>query len=254
LPCELSREDQIDLVRQFCEQCFVSKGMCCDFAIHDKDDGNPHVHILLTTRRVEKNGFTQKERTWNDRKLLLEWRERWADWCNHKLYFVSDARVDHRSYKDQGIDRIPQIHLGVEVCAVERKGFKTDKGNKNRRIRRRNLEVEIAELENKMLAFSSEHKQNTIEYIETNIGCKVSEAFTIHDEMPVLEQYEKYLQSHNVPCEFIFYNQDKYELFVPKSVKEKAISLLTQFRKHNPERDDRSNTQQKSAPSKKPKR
>lgn len=228
--------------------------MCCDFAIHDKDDGNPHVHILLTTRRVEKNGFTQKERTWNDRKLLLEWRERWADWCNHKLYFVSDARVDHRSYKDQGIDRIPQIHLGVEVCAVERKGFKTDKGNKNRRIRRRNLEVEIAELENKMLAFSSEHKQNTIEYIETNIGCKVSEAFTIHDEMPVLEQYEKYLQSHNVPCEFIFYNQDKYELFVPKSVKEKAISLLTQFRKHNPERDDRSNTQQKSAPSKKPKR
>ncbi|SFD16782.1 MobA/MobL family protein [Ruminococcus albus] len=72
LPRELSREDQIDLVRQFCEQCFVSKGMCCDFAIHDKGDGNPHVHILLTTRRVDKNGFTQKERSWNDRKLLFE--------------------------------------------------------------------------------------------------------------------------------------------------------------------------------------
>ncbi|WP_347500249.1 MobQ family relaxase [Ruminococcus albus] len=253
LPRELSRGDQIDLVRQFCEQCFVSKGMCCDFAIHDKDDGNPHVHILLTTRKVDKSGFTQKERAWNDRKLLLEWRERWADWCNHKLYFVSDARVDHRSYKDQGIDRLPQIHLGVEVCAVERKGFKTDKGNKNRRIRRRNLEVEIAELEKKMRAIRAEHKQDTIDYIESNIGCKVSEAFTIHDKMPVLEQYEKYLQSHNVPCEFIFYNQDKYELFVPKSVKEKAISLLTQFRKQNYEKDKQGDTQQKSAPPKKPK-
>ena len=253
LPRELSREDQIDLVRQFCEQCFVSKGMCCDFAIHDKDDGNPHVHILLTTRKVNKSGFTQKERAWNDRKLLLEWRERWADWCNHKLYFVSDARVDHRSYKDQGIDRLPQIHLGVEVCAVERKGFKTDKGNKNRRIRKRNLETEIEELEKEIRSTRAEHKHETINYIEANIGCKVADAFTIHDKMPVLEQYEKYLQERGVPCEFIFYNKDKYELFVPKSEKEKAIGLLTQFRKQNLERDERSNTQQKAAPPKKPK-
>ncbi len=71
--------------------------------------------------------------------------------------------------------------------------------------------------------------------------------------MPVLEQYEKYLQERGVPCEFIFYNQDKYELFVPKSVKEKAISLLTQFRKQNYEKDKQGDTQQKSAPPKKPK-
>ena len=105
-----------------------------------------------------------------------------------------------------------------------------------------------------MQAIRAEHKQDTIDYIEANIGCKVSDAFAIHDKMPVLEQYEKYLQERGVPCEFIFYNKDKYELFIPKSEKEKAIGLLTQFRKQNPERDDRSNTQQKSAPSKKPKR
>lgn len=127
LPKELSRDDQIELVQRFCEQCFVSKGMCCDLAIHDKGDGNPHVHILLTTRKIDKSGFTQKERSWNDRKLLMEWREAWADWCNYKLHYVSDARVDHRSYAEQGIDKLPQIHLGAKVCAVERKGFKTDK-------------------------------------------------------------------------------------------------------------------------------
>ncbi len=39
LPVEISRAEQIDLVRNFCQQCFVSKGMCADFAIHDKGDG-----------------------------------------------------------------------------------------------------------------------------------------------------------------------------------------------------------------------
>ena len=246
LPKELSRADQIDLVRQFCEQCFVSQGMCCDFAIHDKVDGNPHVHILLAIRKVDKSGFTKKERAWNDKKLLLEWRKRWADWCNHKLYFVSDARVDHRSYKEQGIERLPQIHLGVEVCAVERKGFKTDKGNRNRRIRQRNLETEIAELEKQMQTIRAEHKQETIEYIEANIGCKVSDAFAIHDNQAALEQYEKFLHSRNIPCELIFYNKDKYELFIPKSERNRVLDLLTSYKNQNHERDNQSNTQRKT--------
>ena len=245
LPKELSRANQIDLVKQFCEQCFVSQGMCCDFAIHDKGDGNPHVHILLTTRKVDKNGFTQKERAWNDKKLLLEWRERWAEWCNHKLYFVSDARVDHRSYKVQGVDKLPQIHLGVEVCAVERKGFKTDKGNRNRRIRQRNLETEIAALEKQMQTIRSEHKQDMINYLEANIGCKVSDAFTIHDKQSVLEQYEQFLQSRGVPCEFMIYNESKCELFIPKAEKDKAIALLTSYSKQGGERSKTSNTKPK---------
>lgn len=134
LPVELSRHEQIDLVRNFCNQCFVSSGMCVDFAIHDKGDGNPHVHILLTTRHVDENGFTAKDRSWNDRDLLKLWRERWADWCNHKLYSVSDERIDHRSYAEQGIEKIPQLHLGAAACAIEKKGFKTDKGSQNKKI------------------------------------------------------------------------------------------------------------------------
>ena len=57
LPVEISRDEQIDLVRHFCQQCFISKGMCVDFAIHDNGDGNPHAHILLTTRKVNESGF-----------------------------------------------------------------------------------------------------------------------------------------------------------------------------------------------------
>ena len=34
--------------KNFVKEQFVSKGMIADFAIHDKGDGNPHAHILLT--------------------------------------------------------------------------------------------------------------------------------------------------------------------------------------------------------------
>ena len=47
LPREISREEQIQLVRDFVQENFVNKGMCADIAVHDKGDGNPHVHILL---------------------------------------------------------------------------------------------------------------------------------------------------------------------------------------------------------------
>ena len=41
LPIELSREEQIRLVREYCSSQFVSRGMCVDFAIHDTGSGNP---------------------------------------------------------------------------------------------------------------------------------------------------------------------------------------------------------------------
>ena len=48
------------------------------------------------------------------------------------------ARIDHRSYKEQGIDLIPTIHEGYEVRAMEKKGIKTVIGELNRAIRQFN--------------------------------------------------------------------------------------------------------------------
>ena len=56
LPRELSREQQLALVRAYVRDNFVDKGMCADFAIHDKGTGNPHVHIMLTVRPLKENG------------------------------------------------------------------------------------------------------------------------------------------------------------------------------------------------------
>ena len=52
---ELSMEENIELAREFVQQCLVSKGMNADLAVHqpDKSDGgisNPHFHVMTTMR------------------------------------------------------------------------------------------------------------------------------------------------------------------------------------------------------------
>jgi hypothetical protein len=63
LPKEMSREQQIQCVRDYVQNNFVKEGMCADVALHDKGDGNPHAHIMLTTRGIKENGkWDSKER------------------------------------------------------------------------------------------------------------------------------------------------------------------------------------------------
>ena len=65
LPAELTHEQNIALARKFIKQTFVDQGMCADFALHDKGDGNPHVHILLTMRAINEDG------TWAEKGRLV---------------------------------------------------------------------------------------------------------------------------------------------------------------------------------------
>ena len=52
LPIELSREEQIRPVREYCSSQFVSKGMCVDFVIHDTNSGK--VNRTKTSGAVKK--------------------------------------------------------------------------------------------------------------------------------------------------------------------------------------------------------
>ena len=55
LPREVPTEMYPQMMQEYCREHFVSKGMCCDFAIHDPDPPghNPHCHIMLTMRFTE---------------------------------------------------------------------------------------------------------------------------------------------------------------------------------------------------------
>jgi len=55
LPVELSEAQNLSLVREYVRKNFVQNGMCADIAIHDKGDGNPHCHIMLTMRPLNKD-------------------------------------------------------------------------------------------------------------------------------------------------------------------------------------------------------
>ena len=167
LPIELSREEQVRLVRAYCSSQFVSRGMCADFNIHDTGNGNPHAHILLTMRPMDAQGKwlpkSKKEYVldengerirlpsgryktrkidlvdWNSQENAEVWRKVWADLANEFLERNNrPERIDHRSYERQGIDQIPTVHIGVAASQMEKKGIATERGELNRSIKAAN--------------------------------------------------------------------------------------------------------------------
>ena len=166
-PVEVPKEQYLSMIKEFCQEQFVSKGMIADFAIHDKGDGNPHAHILLTLRAMDEHGRwlpkarkvydldenserirlpsgnwkCHKENTvdWNDQKYAEVWRHSWETITNRYLEAAGrPERVDLRSFERQGIQQIPTIHLGPAAHQMEKRGVETFLGNLNRDIRAAN--------------------------------------------------------------------------------------------------------------------
>ena len=170
---ELTLEENTQLAREFCQEQFVARGMIVDLAVHEgkSKDGdepdNPHFHVLAPIRPFTEEGIWGNKQKreyvldeegnrikdakgkyvfnavsttgWNDPELLKEWRKAWTEKVNDKFRECHmAARIDHRSYKEQGIDLIPTIHEGYEVRAMEKKGIKTIIGELNRAIRQFN--------------------------------------------------------------------------------------------------------------------
>ena len=169
IPREIPSDQYAILVREFCQQQFVSKGMIVDFAIHDTHPPghNPHAHVLLTMRAMDEHGKwlpksrkvydldengeriklpsgrwkSHKEDTvdWNDQKYCEIWRHEWEVIQNRYLE-ANDRpeRVDLRSYARQGLDIVPTVHEGAAVRQMEKRGIQTNIGNLNREIRAAN--------------------------------------------------------------------------------------------------------------------
>lgn len=157
IPAELSREQQIKLGVNFVRDTYVNRGMVADLAFHDLDSKNPHLHVMLTTRKIDLNGFGKKERGWNPKfrygaakgDRLEGERKLWQDYTNQALEEAGiSQKVDCRSLKDRGSSLVPQVHLGPNVCAMEKKGIRTARGDEHRHIERVNAEItaDFAEL------------------------------------------------------------------------------------------------------------
>ena len=143
LPAELNNHQRQELTRDFVQDQFVDQGMIADIGYHDFNSHNPHAHIMLTMRSVDKDGFGKKKREWNKRAQLQQQREAWAKHVNAHLERAGyEARIDHRSLKEQGSERQPQPKLGPAVMNMEAKGILTEKGDEFRRVNKANRDLE----------------------------------------------------------------------------------------------------------------
>ena len=138
LPDELTHAQRVALVRDYAQAQFVDRGMVADIALHapgrEGDDRNHHAHILLTTREVDADGFTTKNRDWNKVEVLEGWREAWARDSNAALERAGiEDRVDHRTLvvqRDEALelasaarergDERAELHETVRAMALDR--------------------------------------------------------------------------------------------------------------------------------------
>lgn len=184
LPIELPHDAQRKLLEEFVQENFVERGMVADVAIHRDVEHNPHAHVMLTVRPFNEDGTwgnkkkkeyvrdengdfildkkgKKKYKTieltdWDRKETLIEWRKNFAEKVNeyYKMYEI-DESVSHKSYEEQGLNKIPKHRLTREEYEIEKRereyaeknGLeykpKTYYGQLNYEIEKANKELEI---------------------------------------------------------------------------------------------------------------
>jgi hypothetical protein len=215
LPNEFDHDTQIQLVREYVNDNFVSQGMCADIAVHDKQDGNPHAHVMLTLRPIsvdgewgaksmkvydlDQNGNRipltsgkgwQSSRVdftdWDDRKNAEKWRERWAEKCNGEFQRLGlDKRVTHESYERQGIEQKPTVHIGKNAHQMEQRGEDSMLGDLNRQIRAENRDhtERVNTLQHEISGLEGRNSLDNLKDEYINLSVQISRQTALQDDL-----------------------------------------------------------------------
>jgi MobA/MobL family len=106
LPRSLTHDQRIALVRDFVGEAFTAQGMIADVAFHyDTDNHNPHCHILLTTRKLEGDGFASAK--------CKEWQPNFA-----KVGYTAIADGDRRKNGRRGRNTV-MLRFSVQVVGLQ---------------------------------------------------------------------------------------------------------------------------------------
>ena len=105
--------------------------------VYDLDENGERIF-----QKVDKSGRKQYKNhkedynDWNKKERVEEWRAAWAACCNERL--AERDRIDHRSYKRQGIEQEPTIHEGYTARKIAAEGKPSERVRINEEIRERN--------------------------------------------------------------------------------------------------------------------
>ena len=182
LPIEFSRDEQVEVVREYIKKNFTDKGMIADWSLHDKSDGNPHAHILLTMRPLKQNGEWGAKRKdsyalddngnripvidpkTGKQKIGARGRKMWerisiqsTDWNDQTKaeewrkswadicneHLKGQAHIDHRSYARQGKEQLPMLHESYAARKIVKRGGYSYIIEYNEQVRKFNREREL---------------------------------------------------------------------------------------------------------------
>lgn len=146
LPHELNEADRRELATRMGQAIADRYGVAVDVCIHapdrEGDDRNFHVHMLATTRTIGADGalgakavieLANKDRQkagipGTSQGDITDIRREWAELTNEALERAGiSARIDHRSYADQGVELTPTKHIGSDAVAMDRRGLDADR-------------------------------------------------------------------------------------------------------------------------------
>lgn len=162
-PHQLDQTERIRCGREMAHWLCQEYGVAVDVGWHrphgKSDDRNYHAHLLMTTRVVTETGLGAKTRQLDDKATgsqeIEKIRQHWEKTLNRALERQQlDVRVDCRSNKARGIERVPQIKLGRAVIEMERHGIATELGDRFRAIQSAN--ENIADLDRRQRAIAQE--------------------------------------------------------------------------------------------------
>ncbi|MDT3227949.1 MULTISPECIES: MobQ family relaxase [Pseudomonas syringae group] len=164
LPAELDEDARQELASAFGIELATRYGVAVDLAIHlpnrEGDNRNHHAFVMTTTRQVSRDAtglLVMGEKSTielSDTKRrsvglgsaadeVVAIRRLWEQMANRALENAgSDARIDSRSLKAQGLDREATMHLGPVASDMERRGKASDRGDGNRKVAVNNAMLE----------------------------------------------------------------------------------------------------------------
>ena len=130
----------------------ISTVISCLPCVRLRKRGNGEISSILYTNKIRKKngkgyeGHSEPTTDWNSKEKATEWRKDLADTINavNERTGNTENLWEHRSFKERGLDIIPEVHLGAKACALENRGVRTERGDINRKIRLLNSAVRYA--------------------------------------------------------------------------------------------------------------
>lgn len=170
---EIGAEGAAEIMKTWAERQADEHGLAVQFVIHD-DGNNLHAHWVSTARVIKPDGTFGPYASFLGKKAELSaWekgnRSEFANAQNEALEEMGlEKRVEHRSFKDQGLTADAQSHEGPIARAIDERGKSRIVDENNEILEKRRSEIDanpwavVAEIADKNATWTEDRLRSTI--------------------------------------------------------------------------------------------